>query len=102
MVLATVPPVADLDQRLNAQPELLGELAAQRRSRFLAGFQSPAREAPLADVLATAGVVLGEQVTLSAAKYAADPVYGSVEPFRGNGQSTRDLNGTKFRRVRRH
>jgi hypothetical protein len=52
MVFAAVPPIADLDQRLDAQPELLDELAAQRRARLLAGFQASAREAPLADVLA--------------------------------------------------
>jgi DNA-binding response OmpR family regulator len=53
MVLAAVPPIADLDERLDAQPELLDELAAQCRSRLLAGLQSPAWETPLADVLAS-------------------------------------------------
>ena len=76
--LVAMHPVAELDQRRHAEPELLDELAPQPGLRLLVVLEPAARQAPLAELLAAARVVLDEQESAAVPQHAAHAVDGDL------------------------
>ena len=70
MVLALVQPIAELHEASSAATELLDELSSQTGLRFFAAFDSATGQAPLADILLSTRIVLGQQVTIGARDHA--------------------------------